>query len=248
MHYLIDFGKALGVMAYGLNWQTPGHTYRFDLGVAFQNLVTLGLRKRTWDGLDSPGLRGIGLYDAEHYEPGSWRPNSMYWPLEDSDRHDGFWGAKLLMRFSPEQLAAIVDEAQFSDPRAAKYMLETLIARQRKTARYWFERVAPLDAFEITADASGARICFTDLLFAYQLKNPKTRYVIDAFDETGKRVGAERSLGVMPRGRTCVGGIELADYTILRIRVHRDAHAMPPVLVHVARDADGVQLVGLRRR
>ncbi len=101
MHYLIDFGKALGVMAYGLDWQTPGHTYRLDVGLAFENLVTFGARKRSWDGLRDPGLRGVGVYDADHYEPGEWRANSMYWPLEDQDRHDAFWGRKLPMRSHP---------------------------------------------------------------------------------------------------------------------------------------------------
>jgi hypothetical protein len=244
MHYLIDFGKALGVMAYGLDWQTPGHTYRLDIGLAMENLLTFGVRKRTWDGLRDPGLRGVGIYDTEHYEPGQWRPNSMYWPLEDKDRHDAFWGAKLLMRFTPEQLAAIVDEAQFSDPRSAKYMLDTLIARQRMTARYWFERVAPLDAFTI----EGTTLCFTDLVFAYRLHDARTRYVVDAYDAQNKRVGFERTVGATANGRTCARDLELADYTVLRLRVQRGGTDLPPVVVHVARDRNGARIIGLRRR
>ena len=246
VHYLIDFGKALGTMGYELGWKTPGYSYRFDLGHAFVNLVTLGLAKRPYDGLDDPGLRGIGVFDVEHYEPGSWRANSVYWPLEDKDRHDAFWGAKLLMRFTPEQLAAIVDEAQYTDPRSVKYMLDTLIARQRETARYWFARVAPLDAFSVERDASGARLCFTDLLLAYELGTPRTRYLVDAFDAAGKRFGASRQLGGAPGGRTCAGGIALAsDYTIVRVRVERNGRAMPPVVVHIGRDG---AIIGLRRR
>jgi hypothetical protein len=248
VHYLIDFGKALGTMGYHLKWQTPGHTYRMDLGMAFEQLLTLGLRKRNWDGLDDPGLRGIGVIDAKHYSPGEWRPNSMYWPLEDADRHDGFWGAKLLMRFTPQQLAAIVEEAQYSDPRAAKYMLDTLIERQRKTAAYWFDRVAPLDAFAVDSDVGGARVCFTDLMLAYQLRAPRTLYKVDAFDAGGKRIADARTLGAMPGGRTCVNGVALADYTIVRLRVSRGDRDMPPVLVHVARDANGPRIIGLRRR
>ena len=253
VHYLIDFGKALGVMGHHMKWQTVGHTYRLDVGKAFEHLVTFGLRERTWDGLRSTGLRGIGLYDVEHYDPGTWRANSQYWPVEDADRHDQFWGAKLLMRFTPEQLAAIVDEAQYSDPRSAKYMLETLIARQRKTARYWFDRVAPLDVFTVDADPSGVRLCFTDLLIAYDLRRTTTRYLVDAYDHAGKRTGFQRVLGAMPNGRTCINGVELAPgrdaYTIIRLRVRRNAYELPPVIVHVARDAAGrPQVIGLRRR
>ena len=38
---------------------------------------------------------------------GLWHSSSMYWPYKDSDRFDGFWGAKILIRFTREQLAVI---------------------------------------------------------------------------------------------------------------------------------------------
>ena len=241
-HYLIDFGGALGVSGHKMHSQRVGHTYRLDLGIALENLVTLGLRKRSWDGLRSPELRGIGLYDIEHYNPGEWRANSLYWPLEDRDRFDSFWGAKLLMRFTPEMLAAIVKEAQFSDPRSEKYMLDTLIARQRKTARYWFDRVAPLDSFSFERGA----LCFTDLTIAYRLRQSTTRYIVDGYDQKGKATGFQRTIGAMPNGRTCVNNVELAadDYTIIRLRVRRNAAELPPVVVHIA----GGKVIGLRRR
>ncbi|HSK02545.1 MAG TPA: hypothetical protein VK932_14935, partial [Kofleriaceae bacterium] len=186
VHYLIDFGKALGVMGHHLKWRTVGYTHRIDVGMAARSLVSFGLWKRPWEGIERPALRGVGLLEAAHYDPGAWRPNSLYWPLEDKDRFDAFWGAKLLMRFSPAQLAAIVGEARFTDPRASRYMLEALIARQRKTARYWFDRVAPLDAFAAEAGPGGAaRVCFTDLTLAYALDAAATRYAVDAYDRAG---------------------------------------------------------------
>ena len=38
------------------------------------------------------------------------------------------------MRFTREELAAIVEAGQISDPAAAEYFLETLIERQHKSA------------------------------------------------------------------------------------------------------------------
>jgi hypothetical protein len=233
-------------MGHHMKWQTVGHTYRLDLGIAFENLIGFGLRERTWDGLRSTGLRGIGLIDAKHYDPSEWRANSLYWPYEDKDRFDAFWGAKLLMRFTPEQLTAVVDEAQFSDPRSRQYMLDTLIERQRKTARYWFEQVAPIDEVEIAND----RLCFSDLLLKYKLRNPATHYSIDAFDRDGKRISEASVLGGAPRTCTTVQLTSAPDaYTIVRIRVRRNASEMPPVVVHVARNANGeLRVIGLRRR
>ena len=243
VHYLLDFGKALGVMAYHMKWRTVGHTYRIDPGVAAKSLFTLGLWKRPWDGLGQPPIPGVGLFDAAHYDPGTWRPNSLFWPLEDADRHDGFWGAKLAMRFSRAQLEAIVAEARYTDPRAAAYLVDTLIARQRATARYYFDRVAPLDDFTIERD----RLCFRDLTLAYGLRDVATRYVIETYDHAGRAIAAPRTT-TQPCAPLALA--PAADgYTIMRVRVFRNAHEMPAVLVHVARDDAGVvRVIGVRRR
>jgi hypothetical protein len=130
-------------------------------------------------------------------------------------------------------------------------MLDTLIARQRITARYWFDRVAPLDAFDVSGDQNGtARLCFTDLALAYELRPMKTRYVIDTFDRDARATTRPRTLGAMSTGRTCLSGVELAaPYTILRIRIERGARTLPAVDVHLARDASGrPQVIGVRRR
>ena len=242
VHYLVDFGKALGVMGLGLHRQTPGFTYKVDLAMALGTLFSFGLWKRPWDTLDETGLRGIRLYDAAHFDPGAWRAHSLYWPYEDKDRFDAFWGAKLVMRFTREQLAAIVDEGRFSDPRARAYMLDTLVARQRKTGQYWFDRVAPLDRFVL----DGERLCFTDLALAYRLRAPRTHYRLETYDKRGRPTGDRRAL-VPVQARACTT-IPVRGYTIARIRVYRDDRPMPPVLVHLALDGRGhPAIIGLRR-
>ncbi|MBA3395340.1 MAG: hypothetical protein H0T89_22010 [Deltaproteobacteria bacterium] len=253
MHYLIDFGKAFGVMGWGIGWKTVGYTYRMDVNYALRSLLTFGLWERPYDDIESPPLRGVGLWEADHYDPGEWRPNSLYWPYEEKDRFDAFWGAKILIRFTREQLAAIVDEAQYSDPRSAQYMLEVLIQRQRKTARYWFDQVAPLDRFAVEAAPDGsARVCFTDLTLHYNLRTVTTRYTGEAFDHTGKALGWTREAQPGPEGRTCVDGLQPPTandgYTIVKLEVRRNAQVMPPVRVHLARDAKGqLAVIGLRR-
>jgi hypothetical protein len=247
-HYLIDFGKAFGVMAFDQRWPTVGHTYRIDPGMALRSFVTLGLAKRTWDGLEQVPYRGVGLFDAEHYDPGAWRPNSFYWPLEDKDRFDAYWGAKLVIRFTREDLAAIVDEAKLTDPRAAQYLVDTLVERARTTARYWFDRVAPLDDFAVEDHGERVHIAFRDLTLAYHLRDVATRYVVDVYDKSGQAIAPARTVASAPDGRASVD-ITPTDYTIVRLRVFRDGHAMPPVVVHLAPDDAGtMRLIGLRRR
>lgn len=251
-HYLIDFGKALGVMGRAGADASNGYRYWYDVGDAMLDLFGLGFRTHPWEGKKQPPLTGVGLYDAKHFDPGAWRPNLPYWPLADKDRFDAFWGTKLLMRFKPHELAAIVEEAKLSDPRAAKYLVDTLLYRQRMTGRYWFDRVAPLDSFTIESPAGKPKLCFTDLTLAYLLRTSATSYAIDTFTQDGAETGFATTVAAGPKGRTCAM-IQTAPgpaaYTIVRLRVRRDGREMPPVVVHVARvPGQYLDVVGLRRR
>jgi hypothetical protein len=266
-HYLIDFGKAFGVMGYVNNWKTTGFTYRVDPGIAIQTLFGFGLWKRPWEDAEAPGLRGIAIFDADTYDPSAFRANSQYWPLEDADRFDGFWGAKIAIRFSREQLAAIVAEARYSDPRASAYMLETLIRRQRMAAAYWFRQVSPLDRFTVEpggvvgaangaatgATAGAAKLCFDDLALRYTLTTEPTRYRLQTFDYAG---AALMPPGLVAEsapvaGRTCAPVSLVADgdrYTIVELAALRSGRALPAVRVHLAAGADGrLAVIGLRR-
>jgi hypothetical protein len=249
VHYLIDFGKAFGVMGYVMDWKTVGYTYRADVGMALRALVTLGLWQRPWDGLSAPKYQGLGLFDARHFDAGAWRTNSPYWPFEDADRFDGYWGAKLVMRFSREQIAAAVDEARYSDPRTPPYMVDTLVARQRKVGAYWFRQVSPLDHFEVASIAGGTKLCFDDLALVHGLESPRGhRYRVETFDAAGVALRAN----TLPASANACVVVPLAQgrsgYTIVKLAALRNALSLPPVFVHLARDASGaVRVIGVRR-
>jgi hypothetical protein len=251
VHYLIDFGKALGVMRATDHIVTAGYTYQFDARVLLEDLLGFGLVTRPWDNDRRLRLRGVGIYEVADYDPGTWKPMHVYWPLKDKDRFDAFWGAKLLMRLKPQELAAIVEEAQFSDPRSAAYLTTTLIRRQRITARYWFDRVAPLDAFTVEHAANGTlNLCFTDLAFWYRLDTRPTTYALDAFDHDANPTAFPRELAASNTGRTCTLNLPRSPdgYTIVRLRVRRGAVEMPAVEVHLGSAPSGhATVIGLRR-
>ncbi len=255
-HYLIDFGKSLGVMGHTNHDPAVGYSHKVDLEQALYSLVSFGLWRRPWEGLSSPGLRGVGLYAAERYDPGEWRSSSPYWPFKDADRFDAFWGAKLLIRFTPAQLRAAVEEGKYSDPRATEYMVETLVARQRRTARYWFEQVAPLDQFELRSRGDQISLCFDDLALRYRLADGAgpTRYQLIAYDYDGAPTGWRGAVAPRADGRACVDELRLAadrdGYTILRIVTRRGDRALPETHLHLARDPEGgsPRIIGLRRQ
>jgi len=238
-HYLVDFGKSLGTTATTNREPRSGYAYMLDFAEMFSSLATLGLPTRAWERRAEPTLPGVGLFEAETFDPSAWKPNSpAYLPFRTADDHDKLWAARILIRFTREQIRAAVDTARLSDPRAAEYLVDTIVARQRATARYWFWRKSPLDGFAIEGDARA--LCFDDLMLAYGLAPvaATTRYAVAAFDRSGRPLSAPSELRADPRGRTCAPVTLAADrdgYSIIRIETRR-LRFSGETYIHVARD------------
>lgn len=257
IHYLVDFGKALGTMAVAGEAQHIGYAQVVDWEFLAKSWASFGLYKRPWEDVKAPKLTGIGLIESSEYDPARFKSNTPYFAMMDKDRFDAFWGAKILIRFTPEQLRAVVEEARYSDPRATDYMTRILIERQRKTARYWFTQVNPLDAFEVGKGTDGSyQVCYDDLTLKYQLDAYAidTEYDAESFDYAGDEIGwhVER---VAPGadGRTCLSGIKPGttndSYTIVSIVTRRGGKDMPPAQLHMAADpaTSELRVIGLRR-
>ncbi len=243
VHYLVDFGNALdAALAYQ---DYLGHEYDIDLEEVLASTLSMGLYRRGGEDRDPSKLTGVGLYTTKGYDPGHWKPNNpghfaMIW----SDRFDKFWGAKILIRFTREQIAAAIKAGRLSDPRAAAYLLDTLIERQRMTARHWFARVNPVDEFSIAGD----QLCFTELAMRHRFA-ARASFTISTYDASGRDLQRTVTAEAGAQGRTCVT-VALApgtdSYTILRIESSR---GMPGTMVHLAVDpaTRKPRVIGLRR-
>lgn len=237
MHYLLDFGMSLGVMAMKNNDTRRGYVYRIDLVNMFTELLSLGLDDRVWERAHGRTLRGVSdSFESATFDPGKWVPDFPYVPFEMADRFDMYWGAKIVSQFSRAQIAAAVDAGRFSDPNASAYLVDTLLERQRKTVAYWFRQVNPVDNFAL--DARGS-LCFDDLSIKNTLvRAPLTHYTIVARDHSGRSLGQGVDVVADPSGRTCTPAVALAadhdGYTIVEITTTR-AQFRGTTLVHLAR-------------
>lgn len=252
-HYVIDFGKALG--ATGIHGYRPhaGWSHHWDYGYAGASLLTFGLWVRPWENREMPALPGIGRYAVEGYEADRWNPLQRWLPMRRLDRFDAFWASKILMRFERAHVEAIVAEAQLSDPASSRYLVETILGRQRKTARRWFEGVAPVDGFAVEEDeARTFQVCATDLWRHYGFGDEPTAVMLRSFDRDGEPAGWQREGSIGERGRVCAGGLEPAsgpdEYTVVRFDLRRGDDELPAALLHLARDAEGMlRIIGLHR-
>ena len=70
---------------------------------------------------------------------------------------DAFWGARLVSRFTADDIAAIVAKGEYSDPAATAYVTKVLIERQRKVLATWLNVVTPLVDPVVTRRRRAAR-------------------------------------------------------------------------------------------
>jgi hypothetical protein len=245
LHYIVDFGLALGVYGYDQTDAADGYAETVDYQVQVASLATLGLWRRPWEGADGPAIRGVGRFESAHFDPLGWRDRYPYAPFQHVQNGDGFWAAKIIMHFSEAQIRAAAEQGAYEDPRAVEYITRTLIERQHATGRAWFGRVSPLD--QISVDDK-ARISFDDLARIYFEDTPATTYVARAYDYRGHALAWHASttttrLPPLPLPADHDG------YTIVEVSAVRAGHALPPVRIHLARDrhARAPRVIGIRR-
>jgi hypothetical protein len=232
-HYFVDFGIGLGFGATKNHNPRVGYEYQFDWRAMARSLLSLGLIQRPWETREKPPYRGVGLYDVSNYDPGAWKPlTPVYTPVRVADRIDKFWGAKLIMKLDRDHIRAAVESARLSDPRATEWLVNALVERQRRTAKYWFTRVNPIDALDVV----DGKLCFKDLAIAHAFAAARnTRYTLTYYDTNGARIGATE-VAATASGVTC-GPLVLSAghdrYTIVRVDTARPGFS-GTTYVHVA--------------
>ena len=158
-HYLRRFAATLG--SDGATPKAPwsGHEHVLDLGSVFTRIGTLGLAGGGWRKAETPDLRGVGHFEASFFRPDRWRPELPNPAFKRADSSDTFWAARQVAAFSRDDLEAIVGTARFSEPAAASYLVETLLARRDSIAHAYLGFAGGLDRFRV----EGPSLRFADL-------------------------------------------------------------------------------------
>jgi hypothetical protein len=160
-HYYLDVSDS-----FGSEWDWDGisrrlgFSYYLDLEHVGEDFATLGLLHRRWLTVEKPKDGEIfGYYRADDFEPAKWRAGYPNPTFDRMTERDGAWMARILARFTPEQLAAIVKVGQFSQKKHEQYLYDTLIERQRRVLRRYLGKLSPVTDLSVT----GARVCGVDL-------------------------------------------------------------------------------------
>ncbi|MCP4262614.1 MAG: hypothetical protein GY774_34690 [Planctomycetes bacterium] len=170
-HYLLDFGTSLGSAGNRPKRPVAGHEYFVDFEAIGKSFITLGSIEPEWVWNEQSGYLSVGIFESDNFDPLKWKNAYPVRAFELMNDWDAFWAAKIIMAFSDEMIEAIVKEAQYHEKGAAEYVLKTLIKRRDKIGRECFNRVTPLDDFEV----SGGKLIFRDLAMDYGLTEGSQR-------------------------------------------------------------------------
>ena len=158
-HYLIDFGSTLGSATNAPNSARGGGEYLWNGGSTVKQLFSLGLWVPPWAKKKYPKIPSVGNFESKVFNPETWVPEYPNAAFVNALPDDDFWAAKQVMAFTDEDIRAIVDTGEYSNPRAAEYITKTLIERRDKIGRAFFAAVLPVDRFEVR----DGKLVFEDL-------------------------------------------------------------------------------------
>jgi hypothetical protein len=160
-HYYLDFSDSLGSE---WDWdgisRRLGHSYYLDVGHVIEDFFTLGLLDRPWDRAQrTPNALLFGYFSARDFEAEAWRPGYPNPAFNHMTERDGAWMARILARFSSDDIHALVQLGDLSEPVHAAFLERALEQRLHLLLLRYFSRISPL------ADVAlrGTELCAVDL-------------------------------------------------------------------------------------
>jgi hypothetical protein len=252
-HYIIDTSDAIGG---GITSRAAtlrlGKAYLVSLPDVMLDFITLGAIERPWDrARPMIGREKFGLFSVRDFDPEGWRglyPNPAM--LRMTER-DGAWMARIIARFTADDIRAIAGAGRFADARDTDYLAKVLIDRQHEILVRYLTRLSPLS----DVHAVGA-----DQLCAVDLARSSMAVPADQFHYRIVEIGAgqrlELAATLAPDGLVCfrpksLARSELADNASER-RVSfeiRNGTAAGPLEIHTYDlGPRGMFVVGLNRR
>lgn len=253
-HWYIDLGDC-----FGSEWDLDGisrrlgHAYYLDFGYLFEDFATFGTITRPWDrARRNPDALLFGYFSQRDFAADKWRGGYGNPAFERMTERDGAWAARIIARFTPEHVAALVRSGDFTNPRHTAYLTDVLLARQDLLLRRYLARLSPLADVQV----EGEQICAVDLARrSNAFRGRQFRYTARLFAGADQHERAAPALRVQADGRVCTQLASTAPASAPRGSAERyrilELHngvATGPLRVHLYDlGPDGHQLAGLER-
>jgi hypothetical protein len=256
-HYMFDFGSILGSGTAEPQRPRPGNEYIFEGKPGLLTALTFGLYLKPWITIRYPKVPpAVGRFEGTRFEPAAWKPEYPNPAFDNMRPEDAFWGARLVSRFTPDDVAAIVAKGAYTDPEATAYVTRVLLERQRKVLAVWLNAVTPLVDPVITPDGV---LHVTNAAIAAGIADAPARYTATWF-LWNNAAGTTQPIGnpvelpgsadpALPLPAE-LAGRQAGEYIGVRVSGDHPAHAgwaAHPVTFSFRRTATGWEPVGITR-
>ena len=113
--------------------------------------------------------KALGRIESNVFDPERWKPNYPNPAFLSRRPDDEYWAAKIVLAFTDEDIRALVETGEYSDPRVVDYLVTTLAQRRDKIGRTYFSKVLPLDSFRVR----NGELLFDDLAVHYEFRSAR---------------------------------------------------------------------------
>lgn len=244
VHYMLDFGEAMGL--HGLNYlrRWEGHEHFFDWDESLSHYLGLGLRLRNWEKIEGRNDALSSYFESGHFDPASWRESFQFQPARLSRPDDDYWAAKILAAVKQPHLEALFQAAGHPDPDEVSYLIRTLMERREKVLRYQFSRVTPLEIVKL----EGESLTVKDEGFSWRDNPASSSFEVTYFND--KRREAAAPLLLNPSEKTFVIPVpesvltSAGDYLRVEVRYSANGNEAPRAAgFHIRRGSNGLPAV-----
>lgn len=254
-HYYLDTSDS-----FGSEWADDGisrrlgRSYLLDFGDIGTDFITFGALERPWErARRTPGFESFGYYHYWDFDPEAWKneyPNPAFSRARESDNA---WMARILSRFTREDIGALVELGKFSDPRHTEFLTEVLEQRLWRILDRYLTRLSPIADLRVRG---GDVLCGVDLARARQVQGRKSfRYRARLASTTGSVTPL--TVSVKPGGEICMtlphrvvpttSGNEGPFYSIVTIDNGVAEYVLKAHLYDLGMNRGGFRLVGIER-
>jgi hypothetical protein len=235
-HFLIDFGSTLGSASTKPNSPRSGFEQFFTWKSSAKEFFTLGLWVPAWSRIDYPDMPSVGRFTAKEFDPVKWTPEYPNPAFDNRLSDDLFWAARQVMRFTDDEIRAVVKTGQYSDAAAERYIADTLIARRDAIGRAYLSRPLALDAIRI--EAGGVEFDDLSVRYGFQ-KGPQYRYQWSLFDNADNRK--------TPINDAVSNRIPQTGSAFLALDVRESGNEKRYVTIYLKRTGSAFSIVGIDR-
>jgi hypothetical protein len=250
MHYLQDVGSTFGMGANGPHDWDEGWEYLYEGDPSRKRLLSMGLARSPWQTAQYEEHPSVGRFEAESFDPLTWKPRVPTAAFIEMQDDDAFWAALRVIAFDDATIRALVAAGEYSDPAAAAQLAATLIARRDKIGRAYLTRINPI--VDLALDGSGA-LTFSNAAVGAGFAAAPSAYQATWFEfdnATGRttRIGETRGASeTMP----APGRLPSMPGAFVKIEIAAEAAAHTswrrPVYAYFVRQQIGWKLIGLER-